>query len=105
METTPMRPWGTMDKFWEVFTRIAAALFLAAGAWIIGHEVRLSAIEGNRFTSRDAYEMERRLTDRFSRRPEWLSAEMSEIKTLLREFDQKFETHLINHVIHNDKKK
>lgn len=45
-----------MQKFWDIAGKILVPLVFILGATLVGHEVRIAKMEGNRFTSQDWHE-------------------------------------------------
>lgn len=70
----------TSERVWEILTRAAIPVVLAGAAALIAHEVRISTMESNRFTTRDAQQLEARMTSR----PDWLREDLAEIKEMVR---------------------
>lgn len=77
-------PWS---KVWDVLLKISIPVVLASGGMVVGLHVRVSTIEGNRFTNRDAQEMERRIMAMFP--PSWLVQDIRDIKTSLGKIDDR----------------
>ena len=72
--------------------KLAAVVVIPLAIWMVGLEVRvsnmdlrLSTIEKNRFTDKDAADMERRIMAALP--PSWLREDLKEIKTLLRDYE------------------
>lgn len=53
------------DRLWDVVTKLSVAVTIALAGMILGHEMRLTKIEANRYTQKDALEREREVNARF----------------------------------------
>ena len=65
-------------RVWDILFKVSVPLVLLLGSVLVTHEVRLSSIESNRFTNRDAQELERRILAGVP--PAWLREDIREIK-------------------------
>lgn len=72
------------DRVWDLAGRVAVVIVLGVGSWMIGHEVRLSKIESNRFTDAAAIQLERRILQQLP--PSWLREDITEIKAMLKDY-------------------
>ena len=55
------------DRVWDVATKLTVAATIALAGVIFGHEMRLTSIESNRYTQKDALEREREVNARFEK--------------------------------------
>lgn len=85
---------GTKTRFWDWFTRVMATLTVAVMTWALSLEVRLAAVEGNRFTNREGARLERELKEWVDGRhpAAWLKEDIREIKDSLKEIDKRLRT-------------
>lgn len=64
-------------RFWDVATKLALAVTIAACTAVINHEIRISQIEESRANIN-----------------EWLRSDIAELKSILKEMRSDFETRL-----------
>ena len=77
----------TSARIWDLAMKAAVPAVIALAGWAISHEVRVSLIESNRFTAKDAAELERQLKQDLP--PMWLREELADIKLRLRNIEAK----------------
>lgn len=66
------------DKVWEILVKVMVPVGIIAAGTIIGHEIRLTRIESNRFTDHDAGELRKDIMQALP--PQWLRDEIRENK-------------------------
>lgn len=68
---------------WEVLKVLVVPLAFALGGFLVGHEIRLSLIEDNRFTDQDAAELRQEILK--ERPPPWLTDDLKQLQKHCRE--------------------
>jgi hypothetical protein len=73
---------------WELLRMAAVPLAFTLGGWIVGHEIRLTSIEANRFTDQDAAAMHREILKELP--PQWVREALKDLKDHHREMERQF---------------
>jgi hypothetical protein len=72
---------GNGSKVWEYALKTLVPVSVIMGSALVVHEVRLSVIESNRFTTKDAAVLKEQIYTSFPQ--DWLQSQIAEIKVEL----------------------
>ena len=78
-----------VDRIWDIAIKSLIPIVMVVVGWGIILEVRVSVIESNRFTSKDAAELRNSLLRDLP--PTWLREDLKEIKDRLRRLEERKE--------------